>query len=166
MEAGMKRIALVVLLLAVVGFASAQETQKVEKQKMPACVLTRPLATLVGGVLGQLDIIVEVEAAPLKNLILTYMPEFLWSDTRNDVAMNFGAAYNFMGTYLTGLYLGAYPGFTYVTENHYPFALNLYFETGYQHVFQNKLVLNGYLGYLWRENNPGIKAGFKIGLAN
>lgn len=146
----------------------AQETQA-PKPKMPDAILFTPMVTLLNAVAGQLDLIIDIEAAPTKNIIADLMMEVFTNKnmTKFSQSINVGAAYNFMGTHLTGLYVGAYPGIGLGFDgSDLVFLYNLYLEAGYQYAFENKLILNGYMGYVWGNNGSFPRLGFKIGFTN
>lgn len=163
----MKRIALVVLLLAAVGFASAQTIEQKPENNVKirkTSLMTRPLATIVSASIGMIDLIYETQYMLNEKVSSDFILEGGMYRDIGFYGINWGINYNLTGTYLDGLYIGAYPGISLIYQYQYHFGVNALFESGYQHVFADGFLMTCYVGYALAETS-GFKFGIKAGFA-
>lgn len=171
----MKKIAIIVIMLIITMSASSQaidETKLADAKKVyKNAIVMRPLATIISLSNHMADFVSEGQTANNNKLSSVTICESGIYSTASFLGLNVGVNYNPGGNYLSGLYIGAYPGVSLVYANKFYLGANIMLELGCQYVFEGGFLIGGYLGYgfgylditsnlNYSEFLYGIKAGF------
>jgi len=147
------------------GVTSNSEAPKGKEIVNNSVFMIRPLATIITGIIGGMDIVFEGQTAFTKSFALNAIGEVGSIGGVLITGMNIGPQYNFASDYLNGPYVGVYPGFFYATDYYYEaFGFTTMLEAGYQGISKNGFSWGAFVGYFIAEI-PSFKFGLKIGWA-
>jgi hypothetical protein len=143
-------------------YSTNYENDKIIKN---SCLVVRPLATIIAGIIGATDVVFEGQTAITKNFTLTSIGEIGMVRDVLVTGLNIGIQYNFNGKYLDGFYAGIYPGYIYATDFYSQYSsFSGMIDFGYQGVLVNDFIWGAYCGYYIAEASA-FKFGLKIGWA-
>lgn len=129
------------------------ETSDLKKRN--SAFIFRPLPTLLGALLGYLEIVFEGQTAFTKEFAITAIGDIGNFGGIFVSVLQLGPQYRPKGDYLQGFILGLYPGIAYATDYVDTFwFFTLTFETGYQWVLDSGFVLGLTTGGSYIGGNP------------